>query len=156
MREKLTQSTFTRLIYIINLSHACILLFSIITIVTRSFKTACLSKTHQDHPFTAEEYSVKEISLYIVWGRDTSCSFAAFERQACQALTGEWIEPVMLNMHPIVLDCVGQIHCQHIFCFSLCLPPPPSFVAVVGNLHSSYWIEEEYTTKHAASAGVTL
>lgn len=62
----------------------------------------------------------------------------------------------MLNMHPIVLGCVGQIHCQHIFCFSLCLPPPPSFVAVVGNLYSSYLIQEEYAVNHAASAGATL
>lgn len=62
----------------------------------------------------------------------------------------------MLNMHPIVLGCVRQIHCQHIFCFSLCLPPPPSFVAVVGKLSSSYLIQEEYAANHAASARVRL
>lgn len=91
-----------------------------------------------------------------MWGSDTSCSFAAFERLAHQALTGEWIEPVMLNMHPIVSGCVHQTYCQHIFCFSLCLPPPPAFVAVVGNLYSFYLIQEDFAGNHAASARAGL
>lgn len=62
-------------------------------------------------------------------------------------------------------------HAKHAsYCFGLCRsdplsthflflplpPPPPSFVAVVGNLYSSHWIQEEYAVNHAASAGATL
>lgn len=57
-REKLTQSTFIRLICIISVSHACVLFFSIFTIKSVDLlKRLASQKTHKDHLFAAEDVS---------------------------------------------------------------------------------------------------
>ena len=46
---------------------------------------------------------------------ETSCTFSATVKDACQLLTGEWIGSVRPNMHPIFQNCVHWMRCQQIF-----------------------------------------
>lgn len=62
------------------------------------------------------------------WG--TSCGFSAIVKEACQLLTGEWIDSVRPNMHPIVQNCLHWICHQQIFWSPFCFVGKLCFIPV--------------------------
>jgi len=157
-REKLTQSTFTRLIYITRLSHTYILFFSIITInLPDLLKLLANQKPTRTIHLQLKNIVSRNFSMYCVRKRHFLQLFCLGD--AGTPSTDRRMNRASQAKHAYY--CFGLCRSDPLSTHFLFLPlpaspPPPCFVAVVGNLYSSRWIQAEYAANHAASAGAAL